>query len=61
MKRKTKTVEQVGGMLHKPGRKVKTDAAMNAAIRGKAKASDEGTKSRKKRARKTWVLSSVRV
>lgn len=40
----TKTVDEIAGMLHSPGRKAKTDAQMNAAIRRHAKAADDATK-----------------
>ncbi len=39
-----KTVDEVGGCLHRPGRKAKTDDEMNAAVRARAKANDRATK-----------------
>ena len=42
----TMTVEQVAGCLYRPGRKAKTDDEMNAALRARAKANDQSTKSR---------------
>lgn len=38
------TVEEVGGILHRPGRKPMSDDDMQAALRAKAKARDEATK-----------------
>lgn len=43
----TMTVEQVAGCLYKPGRQAKSDDDMNAAIRARAKANDQATKSRR--------------
>lgn len=38
------TVEEVGGILQRPGRKPMSDDDMQAALRAKAKARDEATK-----------------
>ncbi|MBI3523931.1 MAG: AbrB/MazE/SpoVT family DNA-binding domain-containing protein [Betaproteobacteria bacterium] len=39
-----KTVDEVGGCLHRPGRKAKTDDELNAAVRARAKANDKATR-----------------
>lgn len=39
-----KTVDEVGGCLHRPGRKVKTDDEMNAAVRVRTRTNDRATK-----------------
>ena len=40
----TKTVDEVGGCLHRPGRKAKTDDEMTAAVRARAKVNDKATR-----------------
>lgn len=41
---KKATVEEVGGILHRQGRKPMSDDDMRAALRSKAKANDDATK-----------------
>lgn len=41
------TVEEVGGMLHRPNRKAPSDAEQNRIVAKAAKAKDEATKDRK--------------
>ena len=43
----TMTVDQVAGCLYRPGREAKTDDEMNAALRTRARANDQATKSRR--------------
>lgn len=45
---KRTTLEQVAGCLYRPGRKPMTDDDMNAAIRARAKANDDATKTGRK-------------
>lgn len=43
----TMTVDEVAGCLYRPGREIKSDDEMNAALRARAKANDRATKGRR--------------